>query len=191
MANLSDFRRLSPSLDRVISRSGPLPLNMHNAPRRILMPLLLLAVSLRVFTGAAEAQISFTSLISDAHANQSISSQDLNQDGKPILQTTQRAKSIPEKQRSSVTYKKYLTPENSGAILSPVENLPVKNQDLIENQKIYSSILCVKDLRAHAPPKASLVVSPLSAKKTYSIISWESEFGTSKINNSAGGIRSI
>ena len=166
-------------------------LNMLRAPRRWLMPLLLLAVSARVFTGAAEAQVSFTSLVSDNAASQQLTFLQTTADDGPQILSAERANPIPDKQRSTVTYKKYLTPENSTAVLAPTTSRIKKTTELISYQKVIYKASPVWVLRANAPPKASLVATPSHTLKTYSFISWESEFGTSTINNGAGGIRSI
>ena len=188
---MNDFRRLFQRLELVISQIGSLLLNMLRAPRRWLMPLLLLAVSARVFTGAAEAQVSFTSLVSDITASQKISFQQSDSDTYPQIRSAERANPIPDKQRNSVTYKKYLTPENSTAVLMPTASRINKTPEFISYQLVIYKASPVWVLRANAPPKASLVATPSHTLKTYSFISWESEFGTSTINNGAGGISSI
>jgi hypothetical protein len=155
------------------------------------MPLLLLAVSARVFTGAAEAQVSFSSLISDTTASQKVTLQQSDSDAGPQIRSVERANPIPDKQRNTVTYKKYLTPENSSAVLAPATSNFTETSEVTSYNKVIYKASPVWVLRANAPPKASLVATPSHTLKTYSFISWESEFGTSTINNGAGGIRSI
>jgi len=168
-----------------------LPLNMLRAPRRWLMPLLLLAVSARVITGAAEAQVSFTSLVSDNAASQQLTLLQISSDTGPQIRSAERANPIPDKQRSTVTYKKYLTPENSYAVLAVATSSFTETSEVISYKKAIYKASPVWVLRANAPPKASLVATPSHTLMTYSFISWESEFGTSTINNGAGGISSI
>jgi hypothetical protein len=155
------------------------------------MPLLLLAVSARVFTGAAEAQVSFTSIVSDISTSQKIALLQSGSDTGPQIRSAERANPIPDKQRSAVTYKKYLTPENSTAALAPTTSRIKKTPELISYQKVIYKASQVWVLRANAPPKASLVATPSHTLKTYSFISWEIKIGTSKIYNGTWGVRSI
>ena len=72
----------------------------------------LLAISLRIFTGAPEAQVSFTSLLVDqkiGHA-QDLGQQSGHKHVDSIVSSD--AHTIPEKHRSTATYKKYISPDN-------------------------------------------------------------------------------
>jgi hypothetical protein len=74
---------------------------------------MLLSVSARVFTGASEAQVNFTSLIVDQHLlTQNVIDEHalLHQS---VLKSNEGANSIPEKHRTYATYKKYTTPDKS------------------------------------------------------------------------------
>ena len=164
---------------------------LRQTRRLVMMVFLLLAVSARVFTGAAEAQVSFTSLVSDFAASESVSLHKASTNSGPQLHSSDRANQIPDKQRNTVTYKKYLTPENSTAVVQPERGGTKIRAELIFHTKVIYLASPIWVSRANAPPKASLVATPSHTLKTYSFISWENEFGTSTINNGAGGIRSI
>ncbi len=77
----------------------------------------LLAISLRIFTGAPEVQVSFSSLLLDHKIGQA---QDLGQQSghKHVdVVVSSDAHTIPEKHRETATYKKYVSPENLIATL--------------------------------------------------------------------------
>ena len=153
-----------------------------------MMALLLLAVSARVFTGAAEAQVSFTTLISDNGASKQIALHKANQSSSPEVHNAERANPIPDKQRNTVTYKKYLTPENSSLVLQKTIQVDSQRQELIRYKKIIYSASPVWVLRANAPPKSLFALSHSSVRQTYSFISWESKFGKPTIYNGTRGI---
>ena len=74
---------------------------------------MLLSVSARVFTGASEAQVNFTSLIVDQHliTHNSVSEHNLLHNS--VIKSTEGAETIPDKHRTYATYKKYITPDKS------------------------------------------------------------------------------
>jgi hypothetical protein len=74
---------------------------------------MLLSVTARVFTGASEAQINFTSLIVDQNlATHSVVDEHVLLHHAE-LKSGEDASSIPEKHRTYSTYKKYVTPDKS------------------------------------------------------------------------------
>lgn len=157
--------------------------------RRLVTPLFLLAVAARVFTGAAEAQISFTSLVPDAKYFSTATFEDL---GSGIeINDPKDARPAPEKQRNTVTYKKYLTPENAIASINVDSTALIPRDSSIAYKKINYSASHLWVLRAHSPPTDSLLITHTSAKHTYSLISWESKFGTSTFNNGTRRISSL
>ena len=161
---------------------------MLRTPRSLTMALLMLAVSARVFTGAAEAQVSFTTLISDSGASEQIAFNQINQSASPEVHNTERANPIPDKQRNTVTYKKYLTPENSSLVLQKTNQVDSQRQELTRYKKIIYSASPVWVLRANAPPKNLSALSHTPAQQTYSSNSWENKFGTSTIYSGTKGI---
>ena len=152
------------------------------------MALLLLAVSARVFTGAAEAQVSFTSLATDVGVSKQITLHQSDRNLTPGFNIAEHANPIPDKQKNTVTYKKYLTPENSADLLKSNNKRLAQGQELIRYKKIIYSASPVWVLRANAPPKSAFALSHSSARQNYSFISWENKFGTSTIYNGIGGI---
>ena len=74
---------------------------------------MLLSVSARVFTGASEAQVNFTSIIVDQHliTHNSVSEHNLLHNS--VIKSTEGAETIPDKHRTYATYKKYVTPDKS------------------------------------------------------------------------------
>ena len=153
------------------------------------MLFLLLALSARVFTGAAEAQVSFTSLVADAKFYSTINDHDL--DSGLQISDPEDANPTPEKQRNTATYKKYLTPENAIGATSVESTALIPKDSSVAYKKINNSASPLWVLRAHSPPKNSIALSHSSARQTYSFISWESKNGTSTINNGARGICSL
>ena len=81
--------------------------------RGLFLFVMLLSVSTRVFTGASEAQVNFTSLIVDQHlvTNTAVDEHALLHQS--VLKSNEGANSIPEKHRTYATYKKYTTPDKS------------------------------------------------------------------------------
>ena len=185
---LAQFRRLFSRLDLRKVAFFSLSLNMLRRPRRLLMALLLLTVSARVFTGAAEAQVSFTSLATDVGVSKQITLHQSDRNLTPGFNSAEHANPIPDKQKNTVTYKKYLTPENSADLLQSNNKKLAQRQELIRYKKIIYSASPVWVLRANAPPKSLFALSHSSARQNYSFISWENKFGTSTIYNGTGGI---
>ena len=73
---------------------------------------MLATLSIRVFTGAAEAQVNFTSLIIEQH--KSLGS-DVDKESMlrgVVASNPADASSIPDNLKTFATYKKYLTPES-------------------------------------------------------------------------------
>ena len=152
---------------------------------------MLLSVSARVFTGASEAQVNFTSLIIDQHvvvdttADENILLHDAQ------IKSSEDASSIPDKNRTYATYKKYVTPDKSFAVT-------LSQSREISNQ--YSVIGYVAESHIHAPIFLPLANSPpavVSAHShthtttTGSPVVTENYFGEIAINNSAGGLGSF
>ena len=157
--------------------------------RRRIMLFLLLALSARVLTGAAEAQVSFSSLVADANFYSTVT--DHYFDSGMKLSDSKDANPSPEEQRNTVTYKKYLTPENAIAAISVNSIASITRDNSIAYKKINYSASPLWVLRAHSPPASAFVNTNTSADQNYSLISWESERGPSTINNDTGGIVSL
>jgi hypothetical protein len=77
-----------------------------------LLFLMLLSVTARIFTGASEAQVNFTSIIVDQNlATDAV--HPIAHDHHEVLNSAEDVSSIPDKHRTYATYKKYVTPDKS------------------------------------------------------------------------------
>ena len=120
--------------------------------RGLFLFVMLLSVSARVFTGASEAQVNFTSLIVDHHlvTNTAVDEHALLHQS--VLKSAEGAKSIPEKHRTYATYKKYVTPDKS---LS-VELAHTKRKAVQASEVTYVNVLHIHPLIflpvANSPP---------------------------------------
>ena len=154
--------------------------------QRFLIFLGLLSISLRIFTGAAEAQVNFTSLIVDQNI---YATQHMNPNhhlhGDEIKSNT-GASSIPEKHRTYSTYKKYISPDNyfanlSSELISPKLQVP---------KILYTDQQSIKTLTyrptSHSPP--AVVSARLHTHTTTTVHSvvLEKKFGEFKDSYSWG-----
>jgi hypothetical protein len=113
---------------------------------------MLLSVSARVFTGASEAQVNFTSLIVDQHLVTDSAVDEHALLHQSVLKSTGGANSIPEKHRTYATYKKYVTPDKSLSVeLAHTKRKAVRASDVayINISHIHSSIFLPV---ANSPP---------------------------------------
>jgi len=156
-----------------------------------LLFLMLLAVSARVFTGASEAQINFTSIIVDQHlaASDEVDHELLLHGAE--ISNPENASSIPDKHRTFATYKKYVTPDKSFAV-SLTQSREVTNQYLaigyVAESHIHTPIFLPL---ANSPPAVVSAHSHTHTTTTGSPVVTEKYFGEIAINNSAGGLGSI
>jgi len=159
--------------------------------RRVFVLFLLFSVTTRVITGAAEAQVNFTSLVVDhkVKAADSINHELLLH--KSVLKNSESASSIPEKHHTYATYKKYLTPDSAFSIeLHAIEREkgsagPI---DFIDrDQPNLSTLLPV----ANSPPSltSNYVHTQLSDASNFGTM--ENVYGEFEINNSTWGLGRI
>lgn len=152
---------------------------------------MLISLTARVFTGAQEAQVNFTSLIVDQHviADTSVHEEALLHQVQ--IKSSEDASSIPDKHRTYATYKKYVTPDKSFAV-TLTQSRETSNQ--------YSIVGYVAESHIHAPIFLPLANSPpavVSAHShthtttTGSPVVMETNFGEIAINYSAGGLGSF
>jgi hypothetical protein len=149
----------------------------------------LLAISLRIFTGAPEAQVSFSSLLIDQKIGQT---QDSGQRSNHVdVFASSDAHTIPEKHRETATYKKYISPDNFLVTLfheTLEPELRTKSQQFVI---YFSDVKSIYRPTSHSPP---IVVSPrLPTHTTMAVNSatLEKHFGEISINNSAREFRSL
>ena len=159
--------------------------------RGLFLFVMLLSVSVRIFTGAPEAQVNFTSLIVDHHlaTHGVVDEQKLLHQS--VIKGTLGASSIPEKHRTYATYKKYITPDKS---LS-VELANTKCKAVQASEVIYVNVLHIHSSIslpvANSPP--AVVSAHLHTHMTTagSPVVTENILGEITINNSAGGLSSF
>jgi len=152
---------------------------------------MLLSVSARVFTGASEAQVNFTSLIVDQHL---VTHTELNDHAllhQSVLESAEGATSIPEKHRTYATYKKYVTPDKSLSVaLAHTKRKAVRESDVTYTNvsHIHSSIFLPV---ANSPPAVVSAHLHTHTTTTNLLVDGENILGEIAINNSAGGLSSF
>jgi hypothetical protein len=112
---------------------------------------MLISLTARVFTGASEAQVNFTSLIVDQHG---VVASAVNEDAllhEAEIKSSENASSIPDKHRTYATYKKYVTPDKSFAV--ELSHSPLSTTR-------FTAIAYVSQSHIHAPIFLPLANSP-------------------------------
>jgi len=161
---------------------------MQKARRGRIFLFALFAVSLRVLTGAPEAQVNFTSLLSeDVITNQTVIGHAAITNHAAIV-NSEKADSIPEKHRTYATYKKYTTPDKSLFLTPKIIQIGASEQSLETTYLDRNLSRTILDLRSTSPPVVLNVSSHSGAIQTYSNNFRESNFGTSTVDNSVGGL---
>ena len=152
--------------------------------RKVFVLFLLFSVTTRVFTGAAEAQVNFTSLVID---NQFQQTDSVNHEAllhKSVLKNSESASSIPEKHHTYATYKKYLTPDSAFSIeltATDQERISAGPIDFIDrNQPKLSTLLPV----ANSPPSLTSNDVQMQMSDTSNLGTMENIYGEFEINNS-------
>lgn len=138
---------------------------------------MLLSVSTRVFTGASEAQVNFTSLIVDQHlvTNTAVDEHALLHQS--VLKSAEGAKSIPEKHRTYATYKKYVTTDKSLSVeLANTKRKAVRASEVtyVNVSHIHSSIFLPV---ANSPPAVVSAHSHTHTTTTDISVVMENSFG--------------
>lgn len=159
--------------------------------RGLFLFVMLLSVSARVFTGASEAQVNFTSLIVDQHLVTHTEIDDHAFLHQSVLKSAEGATSIPEKHRTYATYKKYVTPDKSLSVdLAHTKRKAVRASEVtyVNVSHIHSSIFLPV---ANSPP--AVVSAHLHTHTTTagSPVVTENILGEIAINHSAGGLSSF
>ncbi len=146
---------------------------------------MLLSVTARVFTGASEAQVNFTSLIVDQHPTTQTAVHEHNLLHHSVLKSAEGASSLPDKHRTYSTYKKYTTPDKSISIdiyqtkrkagrASPVQ--------FVSLNRIHSSINLPV---ANSPPAVVSALVHTNTTTSGSPVVTENNFGEIAIDYSA------
>jgi hypothetical protein len=156
-----------------------------------LLFLMLLSITARVFTGAQEAQVNFTSLLVDQHIVTHKTSDEHLLLHHSVIKNSENASSIPEKHRTYSTYKKYVPPDKSFA----VEVTRSHDQGLTHERIGYSSPAHIRASiflpLANSPPVVVSARSLTHTPTTVSSVVSENNFGEIEIDNSAGGLGSF
>jgi len=155
--------------------------------RRVFVLFLLFSVTTRVFTGAAEAQVSFSSLVIDHQVKQSDSVNHESLLHKSVVKDVESASSLPEKHHAHATYKKYLTPDSAFQVeLTAIdcEKVLASPIDFIErSQPKLSTLLPV----ANSPPYLTSSDVQMQMSDASNFGAMENIYGEFEINNSAWG----
>jgi hypothetical protein len=138
----------------------------------------LLAISLRIFTGAPEAQVSFSSLLVDQKISQT---QDSDQRNNYVdVFASSDAHTIPEKHRETATYKKYISPDNFLVTLIH-ETLELelwnKSQHFVN---YFSDVGSIYRPTSHSPPVVVSAPLPTHTTTTVNSVILEKYFGEIK-----------
>jgi hypothetical protein len=151
----------------------------------------LLAISLRIFTGAPEAQVSFSSLLVDQKIGQT---QDLGkQSGHEQVDVfvSSDAHTIPEKHHQTATYKKYVSPDNFVAALTREFLNPDADNEPRSFVNHFNKANSVYRPTSNSPPAVVSAHLPTHTTMTVDSVVLENNFGEIAINNSAGGFGSL
>lgn len=153
--------------------------------------MMLLSVSARVFTGASEAQVNFTSLFVDQNV---VTHSGVN-DGALLhgaaLTDSGNASSVPDKHRTYATYKKYVTPDKSLSVEVVSTKRKVYRVSAIRfiNLSRIQSVIYLPV--ANSPPAVMSAHSHTHMTTTETSVVTENNFGEIEIDNSAGGLSSF
>ena len=153
--------------------------------RGLILFVMFFSVSTRIFTGAPEAQVNFTSLIVDHNpaGHSAVDEQKLLHQS--AIKSTSGASSIPEKHRTYSTYKKYVTPDQSLSVeLTHTKRKAVRESDVtyINVSHIHSSIFLPV---ANSPPVVVSAHSHTHTITTHLTVERENILGEIAINHSA------
>ncbi len=138
----------------------------------------LLSISLRIFTGAPEAQVSFSSLLVDQKIGQTQNSDQRNNCVDVFASSD--AHTIPEKHRETATYKKYISPDNFLVTLfheTLEPELRNRSQQFVD---CFSGVKGVYRPTSHSPPAVVSTHLPVRTTMTVKSVALENNFGEIK-----------
>jgi hypothetical protein len=151
----------------------------------------LLAISLRIFTGAPEAQVSFSSLLADQKIGQAQDLDQLNGHNHVGVFSSSDAHTIPEKHRQTATYKKYVSPDNFIAALAHESVKPDAGDAPRSFVNHLNKVNSVYRPTSHSPPAVVSAHLPTHTTMTVNSVALENYFGKIAVNNSAGRFGSL
>jgi len=151
----------------------------------------LLAISLRIFTGAPEAQVSFSSLLVDQKIGQAQDLDQLNSHNHFDVFASSDAHTVPEKHRSTATYKKYISPDNFLVTLVHESHKPEIRGALCGFVNRLNSTESIYRPTSHSPPAVVSAHLPINTTMAVNSVVLENNFGKIAINNSPGEFRGL
>ncbi len=138
----------------------------------------LLAISLRIFTGAPEAQVSFSSLLVDQKIGQA---QDSDQRKNHVdVFASSDAHTIPEKHRETATYKKYVSPDNFLLALVHEPQKPEIRDAPCSFVNCFNGTESIYRPTSHSPPVVVSAHLPTHTTTTVNSVILEKNFGEIK-----------
>ncbi len=154
--------------------------------RKFWVALGLLAISLRIFTGAPEAQVSFSSLLVDQKIGQA---DDLGQQSEHKhvhIFVSSDAHTIPEKHRETATYKKYISPDNFFATLASEPLKPDAADAPRTFVNHFDKAKSVYGPTSHSPPAVVSAHLPTHTTMAVNSATLEKYFGEISISHGIG-----
>jgi hypothetical protein len=138
----------------------------------------LLAISLRIFTGAPEAQVSFSSLLIDQKIGQT---QDLDQHKNQVdVFASSDAHAILDKHRETASYKKYISPDNFLVTLFHETLEPELSKASQQFVNYFSDVKSIYRPTSHSPPVVVSAPLPTHTTTTVDSVALEKNFGEIK-----------
>ncbi len=155
----------------------------------LLLLLVLAAVSLRVLTGAAEAQVDFTSIIVEQYKTLENDVDNESMLRGVVASNPADASSIPDNLKTFATYKKYLPPENGIQLKLNPPFMPLVTVGIGTNLVNSNSQKVVYWPTSHSPP--AVVSTHLHTHMTSAVeaVNLENKIGEFAIHNSFGEFR--
>ncbi len=147
----------------------------------------LLAVLFRVITGAPEAQVNFTSIFVDQIATQKHSpdQHQMEEVAPNIGVISSDAKTVPEKHRSTATYKKYLSPDNFIVTLNYESESVQTPTFAISFADSFTGLGLTYLPKSHSPPSVESAQSHTNTTSAVHSVILENNFG--EIKNTYSG----
>ncbi len=146
----------------------------------------LLAISLRIFTGAPEAQVSFSSLLVDQKIGQAQDLGQLNGHNHVDVFSSSDAHTIPEKHRETATYKKYISPDNFLVTLFHGTLEPELRNRSQQFVNYFSDVKSIYRPTSHSPPVVVSAHLPTHTTMAVNSVALEKYFGEIRISNGIG-----
>jgi hypothetical protein len=123
--------------------------------QKLFVVLMMICVSVRIFTGAPEAQVNFAQLIFTTQAQEQLTTPTDRHDVatvQPIIFEEKSAATTPAHPTEHKMYKKYLPPD---FLIVVFENLRYHSEQILTSilaTSLYLKDLTLKSLTSHAPP---------------------------------------